>query len=210
MRIDLHVHTAPRSPCSNIDPIELIQEAKRIGLDGICLTEHQVLWEAHEVITLGQNNGIKIFRGNEITTAQGDVLVFGLEKGIQGIIPAKKLYEEVKSVNGFAAAAHPFRGFKVFGVGQLGMDLDQACTKKLLQYVDAVEIKNGRVSDRENRLAMEVADRLGLLAIAGSDAHEIEALGTWVTCFEKDIHSETDLIRELREGRFTIESLRRL
>jgi predicted metal-dependent phosphoesterase TrpH len=188
--------------------MELIQEAKRIGLDGFCLTEHQVLWETHEVTTLARNNGIKIFRGNEITTAQGDVLVFGLDKDIQGIIHAKKLYEEVKSADGFAIAAHPFRGFKIFGVGQLGMDLDQACTKKLLQYVDAVEVKNGRVSDSENQLAMEVSERLGLVATAGSDAHEIGALGTWVTCFKNDIHSEKDLIRELRNGNFTIESMR--
>ncbi len=208
MRIDLHVHTAPRSPCSNIDPFELVREAKRIGLDGFCLTEHQVLWTPDEVARLAEQNGIRIFRGNEITTAQGDVLVFGLDQDIQGIVHAKMLYEKVKSAGAFAIAAHPFRGFKVFGVGQLGMDLDHACSKKLLKFVDAVEIRNGRVSENENRLAKEVSERLGLPGTAGSDAHEIEALGTWVTCFEKEIHSEKDLIRELRQGNFSIDSLR--
>jgi len=83
--IDLHVHTFPRSKCSNINPTELIQEARRIGLDGFCLTEHQVLWDLDEVERLADDKGIKIFRGNEITTAQGDVLVFGLDQDIQGI-----------------------------------------------------------------------------------------------------------------------------
>ena len=130
MLIDLHVHTSPRSLCSNIDPEELVQEAKRIGLGGFCLTEHQVLWDWDEIAKLAGDKGIKIFRGNEITTAQGDVLVFGLDKDIKGIITIQELSEIVKSVNGFSVAAHPFRGFKMFGVGQLGLTLDQACKKK--------------------------------------------------------------------------------
>ena len=57
MLIDLHVHTSPRSLCSNIDPEELVQEAKRIGLDGFCLTEHQVLWDWEEVVGLPEIKG---------------------------------------------------------------------------------------------------------------------------------------------------------
>ena len=94
MRIDLHVHTSPRSPCSNINPAELIEEAKRIGLDGFCLTEHQVLWDWEEVVRLAGNKGIKIFRGNEITTAQGDILVFGLDQDIKGIITIQELHRD--------------------------------------------------------------------------------------------------------------------
>jgi len=203
MRIDLHVHTSPRSPCSTIDPTELVQEAKRIGLDGFCLTEHQVLWNWEETARLAGDNGIKIFRGNEITTAQGDVLVFGLDQEIQGIITIQELHQIVKSAGGFSIAAHPFRGFKTFGVGQLGMTLDQACKKKILQFVDAVEIRNGRVTEKENEVAREVAEKLGLKGTAGSDAHEIVALGTWVTIFEKDFITEEDLLQELKTGKFT-------
>ncbi|OGP49091.1 MAG: hypothetical protein A2Y79_01755 [Deltaproteobacteria bacterium RBG_13_43_22] len=208
MLIDLHVHTSPRSPCSNIHPAELIQEAKRIGLDGFCLTEHQVLWDWDEVVRLAGDNGIKIFRGNEITTAQGDVLVFGLDQDIKGIITIQELHLIVQSAGGFSIAAHPFRGFKMFGVGQLGMTLDQACKKKILQFVDSIEIRNGRVTEKENEVAGNVAEKLGLRGTAGSDAHEIGALGTWVTIFEKDIETETDLLRELKSGRFTIGSAR--
>lgn len=203
MRIDLHVHTSPRSPCSIINPAELVQEAKRMGLDGFCLTEHQVLWNWDETARLAGDNGIKIFRGNEITTAQGDVLVFGLDQEIQGIVTIQELHHIVQSVGGFSIAAHPFRGFKMFGVGQLGMTLDQACKKKIFQFVDAVEIRNGRVTEKENEVAGKVAERLGLKGTAGSDAHEIVALGTWVTIFEKDIVTEADLLQELKAGKFT-------
>ena len=53
-----------------------------------------------------------------------------------------------------------------------------------------------------------MAERLGLLGTAGSDAHEIGALGTWVTIFEKDIDTEADLLRELKAGNFTVGSAR--
>lgn len=208
MRIDLHVHTFPRSPCSTIDPQALVQEARRIGLDGFCLTEHQVLWDPEELERLAGDQGIKIFLGNEITTAQGDILVFGLHKPIQGIITVQELQKEVKAAGGFSIAAHPFRGFKVFGMGQLGMTLDQACKKKSLQFVDAVEIRNGRVTEKENEVAGKVAERLGLWGTAGSDAHDINALGTWVTVFKNPLETEADLLRELQAGNFTIGSAR--
>ena len=38
--IDLHVHTSQASPCSSAPVDELIQQAKRNGLDAICLTDH--------------------------------------------------------------------------------------------------------------------------------------------------------------------------
>ena len=160
------------------------------------------------MVRLAGDNGIKIFRGNEITTAQGDVLVFGLDQDIKGIITIQELHLIVQSAGGFSIAAHPFRGFKMFGVGQLGMTLDQACKKKILQFVDSIEIRNGRVTEKENEVAGNVAEKLGLRGTAGSDAHEIGALGTWVTIFEKDIETETDLLRELKSGRFTIGSAR--
>jgi predicted metal-dependent phosphoesterase TrpH len=208
VRIDLHVHTYPRSSCSTIDPVALVQEAVRIGLDGLCLTEHQVLWDPEEVKKLAEDWGLKIFRGNEITTAQGDVLVFGLEEEVQGVIPVQELQQKVKAAGAFSIAAHPFRGFKVFGLGQLGLTLDQACKKKILQFVDAIEIRNSRVTDKENEVAHQVSERLGLAGTAGSDAHHLDALGTWVTIFEKNIETEADLVRELRAGNFSFGSAR--
>lgn len=202
MRIDLHVHTWPRSQCSTIEPAQLIEEAKQIGLDGLCLTEHQVLWKPDEVEDVARASGIKIFRGNEITTAQGDVLVFGLEEDVHGVITVQELHERVEASGGFSIAAHPFRGFKVFGIGQLEMSLDQACRKKVLKYVDAIEIGNGKVSEQENEMARRVSERLGMTGTVGSDAHRIEELGTWLTVFDREIGDEGDLVRELRARRF--------
>ena len=203
MRIDLHIHTSPRSACSDIDPHELIREARRLKLDAICLTEHQVLWDSDDVDKLAGDGGIKIFRGNEFTTNQGDMLVFGLYKDIKELLMIQELSEEVKTAGGYMIAAHPFRGFKTFGIGQLQMTVEQACKRKALEFVDAIEVGNGKLSPDENDMARKVAQKLGLPGTAGSDAHRVDEVGQWLTVFEKEIRNERELVQELHAGRFT-------
>ena len=203
MRIDLHIHTSPRSACSYLDPLELIQEARRLNLDGICLTEHQVLWDICDVEELARKGGIRIFRGNEVTTNQGDILVFGFYKDIKELLMIQELRKEVKTAGGFMIAAHPFRGFKTFGIGQLQMTVEQACQRKALEFVDAVEVGNGKLSPDENDMARKVAEKLALPGTGGSDAHRVDEVGKWVTVFEKDIRNEHELVEELHAGRFT-------
>ncbi len=160
MRIDLHIHTAPLSACSYINPRELILEARRPELDGICLTEHQAVWDPVEIDKLSDGAGIKIFRGNEFTTNQGDVLVFGYYEEIKTVMIIQELREIVQQAGGFMIAAHPFRGFKTFGIGQLQMTVEQASQRKVFDYVDAVEIGNGKLSAEENDMARKVSEKL--------------------------------------------------
>ena len=202
MRIDLHVHTAPRSACSYLDPGELVERAVQLKLDGICLTEHQVVWDPDDVQNLARQGGIQIFRGNEYTTNQGDILVFGFYEDLKDLLTIEQLHEKVKSAGGFLIAAHPFRGFKTFGIGQLQMTVEQACMRKVFEFVDAVEIGNGKVSADENDMARKVAEKLGLSGTGGSDAHRVDEIGKWVTDFEKTVQDERDLVQELLAGRF--------
>lgn len=203
MRIDLHIHTSPRSPCSHLGLSELIQEAKRLKLDGICLTEHQVVWSPEEAAKLAEEGDIRVFRGNEFTTNQGDILAFGFYKDIKELLTIQELREEVNDAGGFLIAAHPFRGFKTFGIGQLQMTVEQACRRKVFEFVDAIEIGNGKLADDENDMARKVAQKLGLPGTGGSDAHRIDEVGNWLTVFEKDIQNELELVEELQAGRFT-------
>jgi predicted metal-dependent phosphoesterase TrpH len=200
MTIDLHVHTYPASPCGSASVDSLIEEAKRIGLDGICLTDHNHVWDPAHVEELRQRHGFLILRGNEITTNQGDILVFGLEKDIQGIVDLKELRNEVEKADGFMIVAHPFRGFLIVGVDQAGLTPDKAMERPLFNYVDAVEVLNGKVTERENRFALQVTQGLGLPTTGGSDAHEVAEVGVYATEFHEVIQSEQDLIAALKEG----------
>jgi len=205
MRIDLHIHTRPRSSCSAIDPSALLEEARRAGLDGICLTEHQNRWSPAELEEFMGASGIRVFQGNEITTNQGDILVFGYDRDVKGVVPIQELRKGVEEVGGLMIAAHPFRGFLLFGISQLQLDVGQACKRAVFQHVDGLEIQNCKVTDPENDMARRVSGRLGLLGVAGSDAHRLDEVGRCVTKFEREVRTERELIEEIRAGRFTVE-----
>lgn len=201
--IDLHVHSSPASPCSSISLRELIAEAKKVGLDGICLTDHNHWWEPCKVEDLSQKHGFLILRGNEITTEQGDILVFGLEEDIRGIIPLAELRKKVLGAGGFMIAAHPFRGFLTFGIGYLGLTVEEARTRPVFKWVDAIEVLNSKVSEQENNFAAEVAKGLGLPVTGGSDAHGPGEVGLYATRFPGLIQNEKDLIRALKKGGYS-------
>jgi predicted metal-dependent phosphoesterase TrpH len=200
MAIDLHVHTSDASPCSSAPVDAIIAEAKRIGLDGICLTDHNVVWDLGQVEELRQRHGFLVLRGNEITTDQGDVIVFGLYRDIKGIIALEELRAEVSKADGFMIAAHPFRGFLTFGIGQLGLTPEKAMKRPLLESADAIEVLNSKSTAEENDFAAKVARRLRLPATGGSDAHEVSEVGIYATRFHRIIKDERGLIEALRTG----------
>ncbi len=195
--IDLHVHSAEASPCSSAPLEELVKEAKRIGLDGICLTDHNHVWPREAVDRVQEKHGFLILRGNEITTDQGDMLVFGFEEDIKGIVSLGELRKKVFQAGGFIIAAHPFRGFLTFGIGQLGLTPEKAMARPLFQHVDGVEVLNSKVSEKENLFASQVAAGLKLPGTGGSDAHEVREAGIYATRFFDSITCEADLLKAL-------------
>ena len=198
--IDLHVHTSPASPCASSSVDEMISEAKRIGLDGICLTDHNHSWDPEEIEALKEKHQFLVLGGNEITTVQGDMVVFGLDEDIQGIIALKDLAEKVAAVDGFMIAAHPFRGFLAVSGDKLGLDVERAAARPMFSLVDGVETLNSKVTENENRFCGRVAEALKLPVTGGSDAHLAGEVGVYATRFSKIIETEDDLMSTLRAG----------
>ena len=195
--IDLHVHTSPASPCASSSVDDVITEAKRIGLNGICLTDHNHLWRNEDIKALRDKHDFLVLRGNEITTIQGDMVVFGLEEDIQGIIALKDLAEKVAAVDGFIIAAHPFRGFLAVSGDKLVLDVDKAAARPVFKLVNGVETLNSKVTDNENNFSGRVAESLEMPTTGGSDAHLAEEVGVYATRFSKIIHDEEELISAL-------------
>ncbi len=88
MIIDLHNHTQVHSRCSHLDPVDLVIRARRAGLDGLVITEHDALWPRDDVDRLAADHGLLLLRGIEVTTDIGHVLAFGFDRW----------HEEMKSV----------------------------------------------------------------------------------------------------------------
>jgi hypothetical protein len=68
---------------------------------------------------------------------------------------------------------------------------------------DAVEVLNGKVTDKENAFAAEVRKGLGLPGTGGSDAHELSEVGVYATQFADVIRNEEELLDALRRGDFS-------
>lgn len=202
--IDLHVHTMPASPCSSIKVDDLIVEAKTTGLNGIVLTDHNHLWRKDELDALQQKHAFLVLGGNEIITDQGDVLVFGFDKKVDGLIKLSDLRKEVKNVGGYMVMAHPFRGFLIVDASQLGLTVEKAAEREIFKMVDNIEVLNGKVAPIENDFARQVATVLDFSGTGGSDAHETGSVGGCATEFLRPIKNDRDFLEALHDGAFQV------
>ncbi len=216
MLIDLHCHTFPLSDDSFLSPAQLIERAKAVGLDGVCLTEHDFVWEPHKVGDLAKRHNFLVIPGIEVNTEDGHILVFGLNRYIYGMHRLPQLARLVAEAGGVMIAPHPYRRLTpLFRMDDFGMDddfwtmaLERAAANPALQYVSALEAINGRSTQDENLFSWQLCASLGLPAVAGSDAHEQGDVGTCATRFQRPIADVEDLVRELKAGRFHAVNLR--
>lgn len=210
MIIDLHMHTTKAGPHSNLTPEAAVVEAKKVGLNGICVTEHDQMWTRQEIQRFREEQGFIVLRGMEVATDLGHIVVFGLDGYISGIRKAKELRKVVDAAGGVAIAVHPFRRIATpqnrFGPNGQQISnwptVEEAMKLPVIEFVHHLEVANGASSQRENDFTVEVAARLGLKGTGGSDAHSVHGIGCFVTVFEKEIKDEADLIAELLAGRF--------
>jgi predicted metal-dependent phosphoesterase TrpH len=211
MLIDLHTHTQPLSHDSLLTPDDLIEAAKAAGLDAVCLTEHDFTWDADLARDLARRHAFTVIPAIEVNTEDGHLLAFGLERYAYGMHRAAELARLIGEAGGALVAAHPYRRqlpFHLRREGDWAEALDRAAANPAYAHVCAVETLNGRGSGRENAFAQALAERLRLPAVAASDAHTREDVGRCATEFERPIAGVSDLIRELRAGRFRPLSLR--
>src|SRR6266853_2786407 len=207
--VDIHLHTNRGSSDSNMSPAELIERAREIGIGAVCITEHDNMWDLHEIADLAKSRGVTLLRGMEVTTDMGHIGVFGLERYIGGIYKLKELRRVADGAGGILIANHPFRykldpKFSFINPDQEPIDPahpDRAAALEIFQFVDALEVLNGACSEEENIFALQVARRLGLAEVAGSDSHSHMSIGCVTTLVDGTLTSERDLIAAIKERR---------
>ncbi len=207
MKIDLHTHTVYGSGCSHINPSDLVEQAKRAGLDGVCFTEHNQLWDPERIQRLSKKHDFLVIGGVEVLTEYGEILVFGLHESVRWVRHAAELRNMVARAGGFMIAAHPFRNERLIFDSQPplegGVDIETGCAFPLFGYVDAIEVFNGWAYRREWQFTSEVGKRLGLNGTGGSDAHKLLQTGVCYTVFDRRVRNEEEFLVELKAGRFT-------
>lgn len=188
--IDTHLHTAEYSYDSVLPVEEAIGRALDIGLDGICVTDHESLGILETAEELTRRFDLLVIPGVEILTEEGDFLAFGLNRLPPLPIGARELHGLLRKRGGFAVAAHPYRdngrgaGDHLFG----------------LPEPFGVEVYNGRTRERHNLQARETAGLLGAPKLGGSDAHTASEVGRFATAFPEGVRDLDTFIAALRKG----------
>lgn len=193
MLIDLHNHTRHLSSDSGLSLDDLLARAKERGLDGVCLTEHNAMWQNTERLQeAAQRHGVAVFRGIEVSTQHGHVLVFGVRAFRNSMFDFGELCRVVESEGGVLVLAHPQ------WVGNVGrapsMDI-------IAEHFHGLEVLNGEISNDANDYVASMATSLGKFGTGGSDSHSREAVGRCATRFQNPVTTEEEMVREMRAGR---------
>ena len=210
---DLHVHTVKGSSDSNLTPEELVNEVTRIGLNGVCLTEHGG-WRNHEEFSrFAKRQNFILIHALEIATEFGHIITIGLDEYVKGYYRIKELRQAVNKAGGYMIAAHPFRNLfnrppynnnPIVQQSQTSSkDIVNILTHPIFQQLDDIEVINGANTDAENKFAREVATVLGTPGSGGSDAHSTHGIGRAVTVFEGEIRSQSELLEALHNKAYT-------
>lgn len=192
MIIDTHIHESKYSLDSEISLKDIVKRARQIGLDGVCITDHESNEIQDEAHRLSKETGFLILVGAEILTFEGDVLVFGLEKLPKEKMHAKDLLKIVCENNGVAISAHPYRNNNR-GMGDYVREASKI-------GLTGVECFNGSTEPHQNLYSYALATELNLPCIGSSDAHVIANVGKYATVFPDGIRDEIDLIQAIKSG----------
>ncbi|MBI2138320.1 PHP domain-containing protein [Candidatus Woesearchaeota archaeon] len=176
MKFDLHNHTH-YSHCSTFSPLALLKLAKKTGLDGIAVTDHNTVKGGLTVKKLNRDKDFKVIMGSERYTSRGHVLGLFLQKDIKSKV-YEEVIEEIRNQGGVSIIAHPFRYLPGAFFRMKGLDHKY--------FPDAIECFNSRTAGYANAMAGRLADRLQSPKTAGSDTHFPFELGKCYTSFDGD------------------------
>lgn len=181
MIIDFHIHSKYSFDCF-LEPARIIELARKHGLDGFAVTDHDTMSGIPEFRSLAPD--LYIIAGQEISTKDGDILGIFLKKEIKTTQNSDQAIEEIRKQGGLAVLAHPYKWPHLIR------------HHEFLKKFDAIEAFNARnnipVPYLENFLGAKCIKKWGLSFVAGSDVHEGFELGCAKTIFDFTLEEADD------------------
>lgn len=196
-KADLHVHTTHSDGHAGVKET-LDYAANRTDLRVIAITDHDTIEGALEARSLAEDFGIEVVVGEEVSTADGELLALFIGRRIEPGLPAAETIAQIHAQGGLAVAAHPY--FRVLpSLGRRALR-ERSSGPDPEWPLDAVEAFNaGPLSRRGNRRAAAAAAALALPEVGGSDSHNSKTIGYGHTLFPG--RSAADLRTAMESGR---------
>jgi predicted metal-dependent phosphoesterase TrpH len=173
--LDLHVHS-----CFSFDslttPAQILYEAKRKGLSGVAVTDHETIQGGLATLRLNQAPDFLVIVGAEYYTEAGDIIGLFLREEIVTRDPLV-LIDDIHRQGGIALLPHPYHG--------------HASPVTIAEKADVIEVFNARETAANNDQALALANKLNKPVLCASDAHFRCDIGTCRTIFStKDVCTE--------------------
>ncbi|HDS45002.1 MAG TPA: PHP domain-containing protein [Methanomicrobia archaeon] len=209
--LDLHVHT--NYSVDGHDTVErIIAVARARGLDGLAICDHNTIagvQAARDYVT-AHDLDFLIIPGEEVSTAQGHLLVLGLEEviargmSVRETIRAVRHCEHEHAQSVLIIAPHPYHPFRN-SIGNICIHPEIA----------AIEVFNSRYfTGIGNWWAQRTAKRTAKIAVAGSDAHSADCVGLATVAVDADVEAarmpdHRAIMQSLKGGRVHVQARER-
>ena len=192
MKFELHCHShyskGKKIPVEGLDsPAEMMRAAKKLGLDGLALTDHSTNRGWEEASQEAKKQGMLFVPGIEISSLEGHILGLGLTDYVKSGLSVEETLEKIREQGGVSIAAHPF-------------DIRRDGTGKASLKADAIEAFNSMNLDRfSNRRSSKLALQNSRPAVSGSDAHTKEMLSMSINHIEA--HDLDSCLKAIKAGK---------
>ena len=187
--IDLHCHTSA-SFDSLAAPEAVVDAAAKRGLTHLVISDHDRIDGALRARDAAPE-GLTVIVGEEIKTADGDLVAAFLTMPVPPGLPARDAIAAVREQGGLVGIPHPFDRFR-------GSMLNDPRLEAIAPLVDWVETHNARVvGGNGNERAARFAHEHRLPGVAVSDAHSVMEVGIAYTALDGDPSTPEGLLTAL-------------
>ena len=172
---------------------DIITRCQEMGISCIAITDHGTFEGALKMQKIAP---FTVIPGEEMLTPNGEVIGYFLKELVPTRQPTiEKAIEAIKAQGGLVGLPHPFDTFRGL------KNLDNHRLEELVSQIDVVEVFNARsLLPGDSDKACQFAEKHGLPAVAGSDAHSPREIGK--TYVEMPPFADKDsFLTSLRAGR---------
>jgi len=186
LKLDLHVHTN-RSNDAVTSPKQLATICRDRGLDGLAITDHNVL-------AVDSSKEVVFLPGIEISTRDGHIIGLGLSEAVPRGLSADETIQRIKELQGVSIIPHPY-------------DLLRSSVRphNLAVRPDAIEVINSSsfLHSLTWKRARKFAEKQNYPMTAGSDSHIPETIGRAYTEVESPSKDTASVLAALKSGLIT-------
>jgi len=189
----MHMHTE-YSRDSRVPLADFAELARRAQLGAVCITDHDTIEGGLRLREMA--TGLQVIVGEEITTADGELVGLYLETRVAPGLSAEHTIELIHEQGGLAYVPHPFSRNR-------RRHLRHSVLERVAPTLDIVEVFNAReVASASNLRALEFARQHALPGGVGSDSHRPIEIGRAYVDVAPFVTPQ-ELVVALRDGQVT-------